>query len=98
VDPSLDDICAEAEKGHNFGVSDKERRDVVDMCSRGATFEVLQWVFLGTALISGGVGAYILATDKERTRGESARAQGPAFALSPAFGQRSASLTARVAF
>lgn len=97
VDPSLDDICAEAEKGNRYSVTEAELKDVDGMCGTGATFEVLQYVFLGTALVSGGIGTYLLVTDRERTGGRAATST-PALALHPSVGKRSAMLTARVSF
>ncbi len=101
VSKDVPDICATAKAGMAYGASPQEVKDVVNMCRRGSTFEVLQWVFLGTALVSGGIGAYVLVTDKERTRDTTnadARATASTFALTPSFGRGSASLSARLAF
>lgn len=97
VDPSLDDVCAEAAKGNRYSVTEQERKDVDSMCNTAATFEVLQYVFLGTALVSGGIGTYLLLTDHERTRGRAAAAR-PRLALTPSFGKRSAMVTAKLSF
>jgi PEGA domain len=93
---SIDDLCVEAESGNAHGMTAKELDDVVSMCGTGSTFEVLQYVFLGTALVGGGVGAYILLTDKER--GAQAHAGGPGLALTPTLSTRSALLTAKLTF
>ncbi len=36
-----------------------------DLCDRADTLEILQYVFLGSALVAGGVGAYLLLTEKK---------------------------------
>lgn len=94
LDPMVSDVCASADAGQRFGVDEATFVEVRDQCSAGETFEVLQYVFLGAAVVSGGVGAYILLTDDA-----SASASTPSrLALRPMVGTRSASLTASLAF
>jgi hypothetical protein len=68
-----------------------------DACDRGNTFERLQFVFLGAALISAGVGTYFLL-DNEHPDRASANAYGPRLAISPAVGRHSAQLNLHVQF
>jgi hypothetical protein len=97
VGPSVDDICAESERGRLYGLTAKEVGEVKDMCGTGATFEVLQWVFLIAAVGSGGAGAYILLTDKGNDTSAS-NAGTPKLALSPEVTRRSLALTATLRF
>ena len=68
--------------------------EVRDQCSRGQTFEVLQYVFLGTAIASGGVGAYLLLRNEDAGAAGSA----PRFALRPSAGPDGARLDASLRF
>jgi hypothetical protein len=102
VNQDIPDICVEAQRGNKFGdgittgVTPAQLKDVQGMCRTGGTFEVLQWVFLGTAIVSGGVGAYVLVTDKPSER-SIARRQ-PRFALSPRVGRGSFGLSTTLRF
>jgi hypothetical protein len=68
--------------------------EVRDHCSAGKTYEVLQYVFLGTAVVTGGIGAYILLTSDAS---ESASRPGR-LALRPRVGASGAALTASLTF
>lgn len=63
VSPRLDDVCAEAHADRSYGFDPAMLREVRETCGRGQTFEVLQYVFLGAALVSAGVGTYFLLDD-----------------------------------
>lgn len=57
------DVCAAASRGDTFGnpqISSSDVLRVQSLCSEADTLEVLQWVFLGTAVAAGGLGAYLL--------------------------------------
>ena len=54
------DVCDEAGTGKRYGLSDANFRDVRSACSTGQTFEVLQYVFLGTAVVTGGLATFLL--------------------------------------
>lgn len=56
------DVCDEASAGRQYGLSDANFKDVKSACSRGGTFEVLQFVFIGGAVVSAGVSALLFAT------------------------------------
>jgi hypothetical protein len=55
----VDDVCAEADAGETYGLGER-LKEVRSACARGVTFEILQWVFVGSALVSGGLGIYLL--------------------------------------
>ena len=91
--PGVSEVCSEAEAGKSYGLDANALRSVKSSCATGTTFEVLQYVFLGTALISGAVGTYLLVS------GDSPQERAPhAFGLRPSVGRRSVGLTARLAF
>ena len=98
---AVSDICAEADQGKMFGdgittgLTAAQVTDVKGMCGTGGTFEVLQWVFLATAVVSGGIGTYLLVTAKD---GEQAANDQPRFALSPSLGRRSLAIAATLRF
>jgi hypothetical protein len=60
-----------------------------DLCGKADTLEVLQYVFLGGAVVAGGVGAYLLLTAPDDPAPVSLR---------PRFGPGRASLTATYRF
>jgi hypothetical protein len=56
------DVCDEASAGRAYGLNDANFRQAKSACSRGNTFEVLQFVFIGGAVVSAGVSALLFAT------------------------------------
>jgi hypothetical protein len=66
-DPTVDDVCDEAAGERRYGLDDDSFAQVKDQCGAGRTFEVLQFVFLGAAAVSGGLSAYMLLSDDSRT-------------------------------
>jgi hypothetical protein len=56
-------VCDEAANDRAHGLSSKSFSEVKSECSTGRTFEVLQFVFLGAAAVTGGLSAYLLLTD-----------------------------------
>lgn len=95
MDPMASDVCVSADSGLRYGVDEATFAQVRDQCSAGHTFEVLQYVFLGAAVVSGGIGAYILLTDDDASDSASTPRR---LALRPMVGAGSASLTATLAF
>jgi hypothetical protein len=85
---SVDDVCAEADAGEAYGLGQR-LENVRGACSRGVTFEILQWVFIGTALVSAGIGTYVLLDDDGEP--DSARAS-----LVPVVGKDDAGLKLRI--
>jgi hypothetical protein len=61
--PEVNDVCKAADIGLTYEPQGFDGADVPavrDLCSTGDTVEVLQYVFLGTAIVSGGLGVYLL--------------------------------------
>ena len=94
--PSARDVCDEAEAGHRYGLDAASFKDARDSCRTGATFEVLQYVFIATAVVAGGFGAYLLAADDSDTTTDSrARAS---VRLRPALARHALGITTLVQF
>jgi hypothetical protein len=55
------DVCDEASAGRQYGLTDANFRQAKSACTRGSTFEVLQFVFIGGAVVSAGVSALLFA-------------------------------------
>lgn len=92
------DVCVEAERGLPHGLSRGEIADVADLCSKADTFEILQWVFLGTAVVAGGVGVYVLVSSDSEDGSDTARPRAPSLSLRPTFDGHTARVDARLAF
>ena len=78
-------------------MSAKDLATVKDQCSAGETFSVLQYVFLGTALVAGGASAILFLTDDGPDE-RAARAKPSKLALRPRVGVRDAGLSATLRF
>jgi hypothetical protein len=94
---SVNDVCDEASAGKRYGLETASFRHVKSVCNTGILFEALQFVFIGTAVVSGGLAAYFL------TSGESAEKQKPAlgssnFSVAPTFARRGFGVGARLKF
>lgn len=89
-------VCDEAEAGRSYGLDAAAFRSVRSSCSVGNTFEVLQYVFIGAAIATGGVGMYLLLSGgaAKPERAESRRA----LSLQPSIDRRNLGLSARLAF
>jgi hypothetical protein len=106
TNPGVNNVCSEANAGHTYGLDAASFNEAKSSCSMGNTFSVLQYVFLGAAVVTGGVGAYLLATDEseqapsadsKRTARDAGRSS-VAFRLQPNLGFRSGGLSARLSF
>jgi hypothetical protein len=84
----VDDVCAEADAGEAYGLGER-LENVRGACRRGETFEILQWVFAGTALLGAGFGTYFLLDDEGEP--DAARAS-----LTPVLGKNDAGLRVRL--
>jgi len=94
--PEVQDVCSEVDAGKSYSVSGNDFERSIISCNRGQTYQLLQFVFLGSALITGGLGAYLLLGDRpERVRAEP-RAR--ALQLHPRFSRSSAELSAQWRF
>lgn len=60
----VDDVCDEADVGNPYMLGADRFKRVRSACARGVTFEILQWVFVGSALVSAGFGVYFLLDDE----------------------------------
>jgi hypothetical protein len=78
--PSVGDVCDEASAKRSYGVDANTLANTRNACSTGKTFERLQYVFIGAALVSAGVGTYFLL-DNEGP--EHAKKDGPRLAVRP---------------
>jgi hypothetical protein len=58
----------------------------------------LQWVFLGVAVVSAGVGTYVLVTDDGGKKDQQARRKAQRFAFEPMFDRRSLAVQATLRF
>jgi hypothetical protein len=92
----VSDVCREARdhKLENDNPDNAEQAALEasarDLCGKADTLEVLQYVFLGGAVVAGGVGAYLLLTAPDDS--------GKPVSLRPRFGRGHASLTATYRF
>lgn len=84
------DVCDEAEADNDHGLDDKDFSLVKDLCDQGGLFDVLQYVFLGTAVLAGAAGGIILWQDGSES------ASAAALTLQPHVARRSFGLTARL--
>ena len=85
----VDDVCDEADGGRPYTLGVERLKDVRSACARGVTFEILQWVFIGSAVVSTGVGIYFLLDDEGEP--DAARAS-----LRPMIGKHDAGLQLRI--
>jgi hypothetical protein len=93
MQPEVQDVCAEVDRGSRYGVSSADFERSTISCNRGQTYQLLQFVFLGSALIAGGVGAYLLLDDStERPQRQRA------LQIEPRFSRTSAEVSAQWRF
>jgi hypothetical protein len=85
----VDDVCEEADAGRPYFLETERFKRARSACGRGATFEILQWVFIGSALVSAGFGTYFLLDDEGET--DAARAS-----VTPMLGKGDAGLQLRI--
>lgn len=101
---STDDVCDLADSNNTADgrVSAAQLTDVKSLCSRGRTFNLLQWVFLGAGVLSASVGTLIVVSesggsDESEEATVKARSS-PALTLSPEFGRDSFALRTQLRF
>lgn len=95
--PMTEDVCDEAEAERQHGIDASSFDEVKSECSTGRTFEVLQFVFLGAAAVSGGLSAYFLLSEESPT-GERKRVSALDFPVQPIVRRHSAQIRARFRF
>lgn len=93
---NVSDVCDEAAAGKTYGLSAASFREVRSACSRGSTFAILQFVFLGSAVVSGGLAAYFL-TNGEGTK-ERPKLGNDTISLHPTLARKGFGLGASVKF
>jgi hypothetical protein len=62
--PMVRDVCDEAGAGQGYGLDAASFQKVKNSCNAGKTFEILQFIFIGGAVLSGGLSAYLLLGDR----------------------------------
>jgi len=95
------DACDLALRGENAGgaLSAGELADFQGRCRSGRTFQTLQWVFLGAAVVTAGLGAYVLISELGHNDGtQAARKPARRLTFDPQFDRRSVALQATLRF
>jgi hypothetical protein len=95
--PNAKNVCSEADAGRSYGLDASSFRDARSSCKTGSTFEILQFVFLGGAIVAGGLGAFLLATDSSEEK-PVAGAQQAALSVQPSVGLHNLSVDAQLTF
>jgi D-Tyr-tRNAtyr deacylase len=99
---TADDVCDLADSNNTSGgaVSAAQLSEVKNLCSRGRTFNLLQWVFLGAGVLSASVGTFILVSESGGTEEELAKAKKSRrqFTLTPEFGRGSFAVQTKLRF
>ena len=93
---SIKDVCDEAEAGRRYGLDAASFREAKNACNRGVTFEILQFVFIGSAVVSGGLAAYFLTSGTGKRERPSLGTKD--FSLHPTFARSGFGLTSRLKF
>jgi hypothetical protein len=99
---NVDDICIPAKMGNSYPAlpsgmfTPEEVSQVVDKCKKAEVFEVLQWVFISTGVVTTGVGLYILLSSDSHSNEHAS--QQPTLSLRPSFSPKAASLSATLRF
>lgn len=91
------DVCDEADGGRRYGVDAATFREAKNACSRGTTFEILQFVFIGSAVVSGGLAAYFLTSAGGGAR-ERPSLGNRTFSLHPSLARRGFAVNTRIKF
>jgi hypothetical protein len=93
------DACDEALSGMRPAqLTPANLNDFQGRCRSARTFQTLQWVFLGAAVVASGVGAFVLISESSSSSEQARAAAAPRFALEPLIERRSASLQATLRF
>jgi hypothetical protein len=93
--PGARDVCDEAAAGQPYGLDPRSLERVQKSCGIGRTFEVLQFVFIGGAVISSGLSAYLLLGSESPERPLLGSGN---FSLHPSVQRRGVTLGARFKF
>jgi hypothetical protein len=97
ADPAIEDVCDEAKGNNRYGLDARSFEEVKSECGAGRTYEVLQFIFLGAAAVSGGLSAYMFLSDGEATE-KTPRALLDHFPIRPIVRLNSAEVRAKLRF
>jgi hypothetical protein len=94
------DACTAAISGDDAGgaLRPSELSDFQSRCRTGRTFQTLQWVFLGAAVVAAGSGVYVLISESGKSDTTQAKLTPPRFTLTPQVERRSLALQATLRF
>jgi hypothetical protein len=95
------DACDLALRGENASgaLTAGELSDFQSRCRSGRTFQTLQWVFLGAAVVTAGLGAYVLISELGHNDGtQAAKKPTRRLTFDPQFDRRSVALQATLRF
>lgn len=95
TEPTVEDVCDEAAADRSHGLDPESFGEVKSECTTGRTYEVLQFVFLGAAAISGGLSAYFLLSEDAAPERKTVLHDLP---VQPIIRAHAAELRARIAF
>jgi hypothetical protein len=99
---TTDDVCDLADSNNTAGgrVSAAQLSDVKSLCSRGRTFNLLQWVFLGAGVLTASVGTFIVVSESGSQEEETAKARHrtQALTLMPEVGRGTLALHTQLRF
>jgi len=103
--PDATDVCDEVNRyiyaaSETSGTAEEraKQEDVQVMCYRADVLEVLQYVFISTAVLTAGFGTYFLITAYDSSPREAKSDLASAIVLRPTIGRRSAFLSATLSF
>jgi hypothetical protein len=103
--PDATDVCEEINRyiyaaSETSGTPEEraKQQDVQDMCYRADVLEVLQYVFIGTAVLTAGFGTYILIAGGDSSSTEAKHDDASSVVLRPTVGKRSAFISATLSF
>ncbi|HEX4352805.1 MAG TPA: PEGA domain-containing protein [Polyangiales bacterium] len=96
----ISDACDAAAGGNMGGLTRSQWSDFKGQCSTAHTFQVLQWVFLGVAVVSAGAGTLVLVNESgtpDRAP-QTARIESHKLSIDPMFDKRTLALQATLKF
>jgi hypothetical protein len=94
---NVSDVCDEASSGKRYGLDAASFREAKSACSRGTAFEILQFVFIGSAVVSGGLAAYFLTTGGSSVK-EHATVGNDTWSFHPTIARKGVGFGARMKF
>lgn len=96
MNANVKDVCSEADANKRYNLSPDSFKEAKNACSKGQTFEILQYVFIGGAVLTGGLATYLLVGGKSDTPPPTDAST--RLTLHPSISRGGASLTARLRF